>query len=104
MKLRAGAHGGGKLQTGNPGNRGGGRQANEFLQACRDALDRLDAARIAESIATNPRKAPRDRLAALTWLADRGYGKPVQPLSGEGGGPIEGAITVRFVKPDARAK
>lgn len=87
---------GGALQTGNPGNVGGGRDTNEFKEACRAALTRVDAAGIAESIAKNKRKAARDRLAALAWLADRGYGKATQPVSGPEGGPIHARVTVHF--------
>lgn len=88
---------GGLLRIGNPGNAGGGQLSNEFKERCRNALDRIDAVNIAVSIARNTRKAARDRLAALAWLADRGYGKPTQPVSGEGGGPIEGKFVVEFV-------
>jgi hypothetical protein len=35
------------------------------------------------------RKAPlRLRMEAAAWLADRGFGKVSQPLTGEGGGPL----------------
>jgi hypothetical protein len=35
------------------------------------------------------RKTPlRYRLEAAAWLADRGFGKVSQPLTGEGGGPL----------------
>lgn len=30
----------------------------------------------------------KDRRAAVEWLADRGFGKVTQPVSGEDGGPI----------------
>ena len=39
-----------------------------------------------------------DRLRAIEMLAHYTYGKPVQPLSGEEGGPVQADITVRFVK------
>jgi hypothetical protein len=62
------------------------------------ALNQIDAIGIATSIARNTKKAARDRLAALAWLADRGYGKAMQAVAGEDGGPIEARITVRFVE------
>ena len=35
------------------------------------------------------RKQPlRYRLEAAAWLADRGFGKVAQPITGEGGGPM----------------
>ena len=89
------AHGG-ELLSGNPGN-AGGRPSSEFREACRLALDQIDAIGIATSIARNTKKAARDRLEALKWLADRGYGRAVQPVTGDDG-PIEGTITLKMVK------
>lgn len=40
------------------------------------------------------------RIAAAKELLDRGFGKSPQPVDGDGqGGPIQHALTVRFVKP-----
>jgi len=40
------------------------------------------------------------RVAAINALLDRGFGKPAQAITGEGGeGPVLAAITVNFVKP-----
>ena len=37
------------------------------------------------SIMTNPKAAPAARVSAANALLDRGYGKPPQHISGEGG-------------------
>jgi hypothetical protein len=37
------------------------------------------------SIMTNPKSAPAARVSAANALLDRGYGKPPQHISGEGG-------------------
>lgn len=39
-------------------------------------------------------------LKALTFLMDRAWGKPAQPVDGDGdGGPIQQLVEIRFVKP-----
>lgn len=42
------------------------------------------------------------RVAAARELLDRAYGRPTQAVehSGEGGGPIQSSISVKFVKTD----
>ena len=37
------------------------------------------------SIMTNPKSAPAARVSAANALLDRGYGKPLQHITGEGG-------------------
>jgi len=101
-KSRAASHpphsgrNGGLLQTGGT-NPGAGRPSNEFRDRCREATDRIHAIDIASSIAQDSRKAARDRLAALTWLADRAYGKPAQPVDGQYAEPTEGKFIVEYV-------
>lgn len=41
----------------------------------------------------------RHRVAAAQALLDRGWGKPVQEVTGADGGPLLGSIEVRYVKP-----
>lgn len=42
---------------------------------------------------------PKQRVAAANALLDRGYGKPVQEITGADGGPLLGSLEVRYVKP-----
>ena len=43
------------------------------------------------------RKAPlRLRMEAAAWLADRGFGKAAQPVTGEDGGPVQVEYRIRF--------
>ncbi|MEG9528387.1 MAG: hypothetical protein MIL41_21900 [Hyphomicrobiales bacterium] len=40
------------------------------------------------------------RVAAAVAILDRGYGKPAQPIDGDGeGGPIPTGMTVTFIRP-----
>ncbi|MEG9529622.1 MAG: DUF5681 domain-containing protein [Hyphomicrobiales bacterium] len=40
------------------------------------------------------------RVAAANAILDRGYGKPSQPIDGDGeGGPIPTGMTVTFIRP-----
>jgi hypothetical protein len=94
-KLERQKHGG-ALQRGGT-NPGAGHPTSEFQAKCRAALDKIDAIGIASKIARSRKAAARDKLAALAWLADRGHGKPTQPVSGPEGGPIQGQVTVRFL-------
>ena len=69
------------------GNRGGGRPPDEFRRKMRE-------------LASNPQwevflqeccdgvHGPLMSMKALEWLADRGYGKATQPISGEDGAPL----------------
>jgi hypothetical protein len=43
------------------------------------------------------------RVAAANSLLDRGYGKPVQEVSGPDGVPLLGDITIRLVKAEPEA-
>ena len=47
-----------------------------------------DAIKTLASIMRNVEMPPQARVAAANGLLDRAFGKPVQALTGEGGGPI----------------
>jgi len=47
-------------------------------------------------------KNERTSVAAATALLDRGWGKPVQEITGADGGPLLGCLEVRYVKPGER--
>lgn len=94
---RPGLHGG-TLRSGNPGNKGG-RPSGEFLR---------HMAQLAESASRNAFMARclsgklgyRAYFAALQYASERAWGKPAQPVTGEGGGPVEVRVTRRLVRAD----
>lgn len=102
---------GGMLRRGNPGSRSGGRHRDEWKEECvaalkkckgLDVLQRIISGDIREIVAQGDsgpiwgETKNSDRLKAVEMLAHYAYGKPVQPVSGEDGGPIEGTITLLF--------
>jgi hypothetical protein len=70
-----------KGQSGNPGGRP--KVVAEIKELARahtgEAIETL------VSIMTNPKAAPAARVSAANALLDRGYGKPPQHITGEGG-------------------
>ena len=70
-----------KGESGNPGGRP--KVIAEVKELARahtgEAIETL------VSIMTNPKSAPAARVSAANALLDRGYGKPPQHISGEGG-------------------
>lgn len=74
-------------QSGNPGGRP--KELNEV----RDMARRHTVAAI-NTLVRLMREADKDsvRCAAACALLDRGYGKATQPISGDGGGPVEFVI------------
>ena len=70
-----------KGQSGNPGGRP--KVIAEVKELARahtgEAIETL------VSIMTNPKSAPAARVSAANALLDRGYGKPPQHITGEGG-------------------
>jgi hypothetical protein len=96
--------GGGKLYTGGvPGNKGGYGKPSEFARACREAftdaqlirvavriaigdvLEQIDTAKNGEPIYGATKNS--DRLRAIEWLSNRGWGLAKQSLE------VSGAIT-----------
>lgn len=60
----------------------------DALQALIDVMSDKDA----------PQSA---RVSAANSILDRGYGKPAQPIDGDGeGGPVLHNIEVRFIRPE----
>lgn len=93
-------HGHGELQTGNPGNKGGGRTPDAFKAMCRELASSDVVKREVDAIIDQGRRHPMF-LAALKWSSDHGYGKPAQQVhvSAPDGGPIQIApITWDFGK------
>jgi hypothetical protein len=77
---------GGTLKRG--GNNGGGRPPDEFRARMRELATREETeAYLQRCLAGEFGPKPYQR--ALQYVTDHGYGKAVQPISGEGGGPLE---------------
>ena len=70
-----------KGQSGNPGGRPKAVAEVKELARARtgDAIETL------VSIMSNPKAAPAARVSAANSILDRGYGKPPQHITGEGG-------------------
>lgn len=91
---------GGKLKSGNPGNKGGGRTPEEFkrkmakLASSKPALAYLDQCVRGEF-------GPKFAIQAQKYASERGYGRPVQALevTGADGAPLRTEIV--FVDPPA---
>ena len=80
---------GGTLKVGNPGHNGAkaGRKTKTFIMRCQHLADEgaktVEAAKILQD-QTHPLF-----MDALKWVADRGYGKAAQPITGADLGPIQ---------------
>jgi hypothetical protein len=85
-----------KGQSGNPGGR------PKVIGALRDLARQHAPEAISElaRIATKG-KSEAARIAAIRELLDRGYGKPTQPVSGDGedSAPIDHKFVVEFISP-----
>ena len=83
-----------KGQSGNPGGRK--KTPPEIREMAKIAAP--DAMRRAIDELKNP--DAKVALRAVEIVLDRAYGKPTQPVDGDGeGGPIDMNVTVRFIKP-----
>jgi hypothetical protein len=83
-------------QSGNPGGRP--KAAARVRDAAREHTER--AIEVLVSIMTSEGAATAARVAAASAILDRGYGKPSQPIDGDGeGGPIPTGMTVTFIRP-----
>lgn len=96
-------HGGALNAGGTPGNKGGtGRPPTEHLEWCRRVVSDPDAEREVEAVLKDRNHAA----FATMWkvMMERGYGKPAQPVTGEGGtGPVAHAVHVTVTRRIVRA-
>ena len=77
------------FQPGQSGNPGGMPKGVAELRALARAHT-ADAIAALVEIVTDAKKPPAARVSAAQVLLDRGYGKPVQPVDGDGeGGPVQ---------------
>ena len=86
-----------KGRSGNPGGRPKVvAEVKELARAhTREAIETL------VSIMSNPKAAPAARVSAANALLDRGYGKPPQHITGEGGPSF--VVRLPDVAPNAQA-
>lgn len=79
-----------KGQSGNPGGRP--KEVGHIRDLARAHTDA--AMRTLVEIAQDGGAPPAARVAASTALLDRGWGKPTQPIDGDGqGGPVKHVVT-----------
>jgi hypothetical protein len=82
-------HGGALNAGGTPGNRGGGRPPDEFKRRMAEMASSDAALSYLEECLTGTH-GPEVALRAQQYAADRGYGKPSQPVehTGKDGEPL----------------
>ncbi len=82
-------------QSGNPGGRP--KAAHRVRDAAREHTEAALAVLV--QIATEG-ESEAARVAAANAILDRGYGKPSQPVDGDGeGGAVPVGLTVQFIRP-----
>ena len=82
-------------QSGNPGGRP--KAAARVRDAAREHTE--TALAVLVKIATEG-ESETARVAAANAILDRGYGKPSQPVDGDGeGGAVPVGLTVQFIRP-----
>jgi hypothetical protein len=88
VALRPQLHGG-ALNTGNPGNAGGGRTPDAFKAMCRELVTREQTLAAVDEILRD--KSHPLFMSALNWATNHGYGKAKESLevSGRGGAPLD---------------
>ena len=79
-------------QSGNPGGRA---KADHRVRDLARAHTEAAINALAEAL-----KNERTSVAAAVALLDRGWGKPVQEVTGADGGPLVTGIEIRLIKPD----
>jgi len=91
------------FQAGKSGNPGGRPKIPQHIREMARALTE-EAIETAAQIMRNPEETGTARMSAVNAILDRGWGKPSQPLDGDGeGGPIKvQAIEWRVVRPADR--
>lgn len=88
------------FKAGQSGNPSGRPKVPQHIREMARALTE-EAIGTAAEIMRNPAETGSARMAAVNAILDRGWGKPSQPLDGDGeGGPIKvQAIEWRVVRP-----
>lgn len=91
---RAGKHGG-KLLTGNPGNKGGGRTPDEFKQKMAELVSSDQVFAYMQRCLSGI-EGPKAFASAVAFCAERGYGRVPQPV--EVGNTDDKPLTIRVVR------
>lgn len=82
----------GRVSGGNPGNKGGGRPSNAFLERCAHLSDTVVLQKVTDYL-TDEAKTPND--AAWRWCAEmviersKGRVSTVMEVTGLDGGPVQ---------------
>jgi hypothetical protein len=76
---------------GGPGRPVGSKSLAKLI--CEQTRDGAELVTIMVTIARAGDASNKDKIAAVGWLADRGFGKVAQPIEGTG---ADGAIVVRW--------
>lgn len=85
-----------KGKSGNPGGRP--KLPPEIRELARGAS--VEAMERAIGFVRDKKADPKIVLSAIQIVLDRAYGKPSQPIDGDGeGGPVNMSVTVKFIKP-----
>lgn len=83
-------------QSGNPGGRP--KAAHRVRDLARERTE--DAIDVLVSIMRDEGAPAPARVSAASAILDRGYGKPSQPVDGDGeGGAVPLGLTVQFIRP-----
>lgn len=93
--LRPGKNGG-VLQTGNPGNKGGGRHADEFKAAMAELASSDERIGLLRLVLGNPDH--QHWLSAQKYVTEYGYGKPGQTMTVEGNPDKPVGLVVKVVR------
>jgi len=88
---------------GNSANPGGRPKLPEDIKHVRELARQYTVDAVAALVGVLTSQSPGARVSAALALLDRGWGKPEQPVTGEGGGPIQARITVEYVAPETKS-
>jgi hypothetical protein len=80
-----------KFQKGKSGNPGGRPKENDEVKDLARKYTKEAVLKLAEWMRSDNAKAS---VSACSALLDRGYGKPAQAITGEGGGPVKLEINI----------
>jgi len=83
---------GAPFPKGNSANPGGRPKLPEDIKHVRELARQHTLEAVAALVGVLTSQSPGARVSAALALLDRGWGKPEQPITGEGGGPLKISI------------